>query len=378
MKLNRMSGLWVLLLAALPGCSQPAQASEPQPIPVKVERAATLASATESRYSGALEPESRVDLAFRVNGYVAELAEIDTARGRRPIDKGDFVKKGTVLARVRASDYVQKLKTAQAQLSEARANQALASEELARARRLFAGGAIAKAELDSKLAHADSARAQVDGANAQSGEAAIAVGDTALRAPMDGVVLSRQVEVGTLVAPGQPAISVADTRTMKAVFGAPQVLVEKLELGTPVSIFVGAESEARAPEKLLNARVTRIAPAADGNGRVFSVEASLPNPTGELRAGAVVSVRVRDDEFEANRLLIPLRSVIRSPRNPSGYAVYVVDGTADRGRARLREVELGAVVGNAVVVTSGLERSERVVTIGATLLRDGDDTVEIR
>ncbi|HEY3497513.1 MAG TPA: efflux RND transporter periplasmic adaptor subunit [Polyangiaceae bacterium] len=379
MNTNLQYGLLALVsCAALPSCSQPAQARESQPIPVKIELAAPPANPTQSRFSGTLEPETRVDLAFRVNGYVAELAEIETPQGKRTIDKGDFVEKGSVLARIRPGDYVQKLKTAQAQLSEARANQTLAAEELERARRLFAGGAVTKAELDSKLARADAARAQVEGAKAQSGEAAIAVGDTALRAPMDGVVLERRIEVGSLVAPGQPAISVADTRGMKAVFGAPQVLVEKLELGTPVTVFVGAESEARTPEKLLSARVTRIAPAADGNGRVFAVEALLPNPSQELRAGAVVSVRVQGGELDQNSVVVPLRSVIRSPKNPEGYAVFVVEGTGERGRARLRDVELGDVIGNGVVVTRGLERSARVVTIGVTLLRDGDDSVEIR
>jgi multidrug efflux system membrane fusion protein len=195
---------------------------------------------------------------------------------------------------------------------------------------------------------------------------------------MDGVVLSRRIEVGSLVGPGQVAISVADTRAMKAVFGAPQVLVERLQVGTPVSVFVGAESESRAPEKLLDARVTRIAPSADTNGRVFSIEAALPNPGGELRAGAVVSVRVQGQRLGEDDVVVPLRSVIRSPRDPRGYAVFVFDGSGDRARVRLSDVRLGEVIGNGVTVSHGLERSERVVTIGSTLLRDGDDAVVIR
>jgi len=156
------------------------------------------------------------------------------------------------------------------------------------------------------------------------------------------------------------------------------VLVEKLHVGSPVSVFVGAESESKQPEKLLEARVTRIAPAADTNGRVFSIEAALPNADAELRVGAVVSVRVIDETRADNALVVPLRAVIRSPRDTHGFSVFVLEGSSDRANARLRDVTLGEVVGNGVTVIAGIQRNDRVVTVGATLLRDGSDAVVIR
>jgi multidrug efflux system membrane fusion protein len=364
-------------LAILSGCGQPAKVVENQPIPVKVQTVENRSDAGPTRYSGSLEPASRVELAFRVGGYVDGLGELSTPAGKRAIDKGDFVTKGTVLARIRAVDYLQKVKSADAALSEARAQEILAKEELSRARRLFEGNAITRAELDTKIARADSAKAQVEGAAARTGEAGISLSDTVLRAPMDGIVLSRSIEVGKLVAPGEPAITVADCRTVKAVFGAPQFLVEKLALGSPLTVFVGAESEAKSPEKLLSARITEIAPSADGNGRVFSVEAELPNPDGELRPGAVVSVRVPDSALVQDALVVPLSAVVRSPQKADGFSVFVLEGSAERARARVRNVSLGEVIGNGVTVTQGLLRSERVVTVGATLLRDGNEAVVI-
>jgi RND family efflux transporter MFP subunit len=365
-------------LATLSSCGQPARVAESQPIPVKVQVVASRSGAGPTRYSGSLEPSSRVDLAFRVGGYVDALGELTTPAGKRAIEKGDFVSKGTVLARIRAVDYLQKVRTADAALSEARAQEILAKEELGRARRLFEGKAITQAELDSKLARADSAKAQVEGAVARSGEAGLSLSDTVLRAPMDGIVLSRAIEVGKLMTPGEPAVTVADCRTVKAVFGAPQFLVEKLALGSPLTVFVGAESEAKSPEKLLSAKITEIAPSADGNGRVFSVEAELPNPHGDLRPGAVVSVRVPDSARVDDALVVPLSAVIRSPQQADGFSVFVLEGSAERARARLRNVSLGEVVGNGVTVNDGLVRAERVVTVGATLLRDGNDAVVIR
>jgi RND family efflux transporter MFP subunit len=373
-----LAGLALASSVVLASCGHAAKAPEPQPIPVKVRTVERTNGAGTTRYSGSLEAAAQVNMAFRVGGYVDALGEVATPSGKRAIDKGDFVKKGTMLARVRVADYAQKAAVASAQVVEARAQSKLADEDLMRAKKLFDGKVITRAELDAKIAQADAAKAQVEGAVARSGEAGLSLADTVLRAPMDGVVLSRQIELGTLAAPGQPAIAVADTRTVKAVFGAPQTLVEKLRVGSAVQVFVGAESEAKAPEKLLAAKVTRIAPAADTNGRVFSVEAALANPTGELRPGSVVSVRVPDEALIGEALIVPLAAVVRSPRDPRGFAVFVLEGEGDRAPARLCDVRLGEVMGNSVTVTKGLALNQRVVTAGSTLLRDGGEAVVIR
>ena len=120
---SRIQASFVLLLAlGLSGCRNEANASPRTSVPVKVKTADKRPGSAATRYSGSLEPLARVDVAFRVSGYVEELGEIDTPRGRRAIDKGDFVKKGTLLARVRTSDYAQRVATANAQVSEAPAS----------------------------------------------------------------------------------------------------------------------------------------------------------------------------------------------------------------------------------------------------------------
>jgi multidrug efflux system membrane fusion protein len=367
----------LFLLLALAGCNHEANASPRTVVPVKVRPADKRPASATTRYSGSLEAVARVDVAFRVSGYVEELGRIETPSGRRALDKGDFVAKGTLLARVRTSDYAQRVATANAQVSEARAQAALAAAELERANKLYAGKAIPKADIDQAVAQKDAAEASVSGAIARANEAGISLGDTVLRAPMDGVILSRSVEIGTLVAPGQPIVTVADTSRVKAVFGAPETLVERLTLGSPVKVLLGSEG-ARTNDAFLEATVTRIAPSADSNGRVFSVEAELLNPDGVLRAGSVVSVHVPGVSSAGDAVIVPLSAVIRSPKNPRGFSLFVLEGTADRARARLTDVELGEVTGNSVTVTQGLALGARVVTVGATLLRDGNEAVVIR
>jgi multidrug efflux system membrane fusion protein len=282
-----------------------------------------------------------------------------------------------MLARLRAADYEHKLATARAALNEARAQAKLADAELERARKLYGSRAITKAELDTQIATAETAHALVDGANARAREAAVALDDTVLRAPMDGTVLSRQVEVGTLVAPGQPAVAIAETRSVNAVFGAPQELVQKLHVGSPVTVFVTGEGDAGLTEQPIQAKVTKIAPSADASGRLFSVEALLPNPSNVLRPGTVVSVHVPQASLDGASKAVPLSAVVRNPARPGGYAVFVLEGNDEQAAARLRDVELGEVLGNSVSVESGLALGERVVTVGATLLRDGSKAVVI-
>jgi RND family efflux transporter MFP subunit len=368
----------LILSLGLYGCNHEAKAASRTSVPVKVTTADSRPDSAVTRYSGSLEPVARVDVAFRVGGYVEELGQIETPGGRRALDKGDFVKKGTLLARVRTSDYAQRVASADAQVSESRAQAALATAELERARRLYEGKAIPKSTLDQAIAQAASAEAGVSGSLARAGEAGISLGDTMLRAPMDGVILSRSIEVGTLVAPSQPVVTVAETRRVKAVFGAPESLIERLAVGNPVKVLVGSEGTSTESDDFIAASVTRIAPSADSNGRVFSVEAELPNARGTLRPGAVVSVHVPNAGEAPHAVVVPLSAVIRSPKDARGFSLFVLDGNTDRARARLANVELGDVVGNSVTVTRGVARGERVVTVGATLLHDGSDAVVIR
>jgi RND family efflux transporter MFP subunit len=362
------------------GCSarHEADSASKSPTPVKVKQVSVAGDVALARYSGSLEPASRVDMAFRVGGYVEMIGQTTSDGGQsRPLEEGDFVKRGTVLARIRSADYAQKVATAQAGIGQARSEATLAATELTRAQKLFEKNAISKAELDSKAARAEYAEKSVDAAAARAGEAGVALEDTVLKAPMDGVILSREVEVGTLVSPGRTAIVVADTRHVRARFAVPEALVEKLAWGSPLSVHLGPERDSRAPQRVLDAKVTRIAPAADSKGRVFSVEAELPNPDGSLRPGSVISVRVPEATLKSTSLSVPLSAVIRSPSDTRGFSVFIVEGEGPRGTARIQQVKLGEVLGNSVTVESGLKLGQRVVTVGSTLIQDGSEAVVI-
>jgi multidrug efflux system membrane fusion protein len=334
--------------------------------PVRVRLVEQRTELAGARYSGTVEPGTRVDVAFKVGGYVRELCQIKSGGTTRKIQEGDFVTKGTVLAVVRESEYVQHVGAGEAGLAEASAAERQAKLDFDRTEKLTASNSVAKVELEAEGTRLETARARVEGAKSRILEAKLALADCTVRAPIDGVVLKRPIEVGSLVAPGSVGFVIADTKSVKIVFGAPDRLVEKLKPGGSMGVAFDA-----VPGNF-EGTITRIAPSADPKSRVFEIEATIPNPKDELRVGMIAKLVVPEGSLKEASLALPLTAVVRSPRDPRGFSVFVVETQGSRDVARQRDVKLGDVVGNAVIVVDGLKAKERVVSMGATLLNDGE------
>jgi RND family efflux transporter MFP subunit len=340
------------VLAAFTGCGGDGPPPTP-PLPVTVAAVGgSPDGAGETRYSGAIKADASVDVAFRMSGVVDAVTQVRGADGRlRALQDGDLVRRGQVLARLRQSEFRDQVSDAEAGLRQAQA-------DYERAAQLYENRSVSKAEYDA-------AYARYTAGIAKQSEAAISLGDATLRAPMDGVILRRTVEVGSLAGPSAPAFTVADTRVVKVVFGVPDVVVAGLRPGGRLRI----QAEAM-PGAMLNGRITRISPSADPSSRVFEVEAALPNPDGRLKVGMLATLSL-GDEAPAARLYVPLAAVIRPAGDSAGYAVYVVRDSAGAAAARLRPVRLGEVSGNLIAVQQGLTRGERVIVRGATIVADG-------
>jgi RND family efflux transporter MFP subunit len=355
----------VLLLCACGKDRGKESARSQAPVPVRVRVVEPVSGDSQTRYSGTVEPATQVDVAFKVGGYVEQIAQNRQSGSPRLIQEGDPVRKGMVLAVVRTADYQNKVDSARAQLVQATAELKQAEIEYGRSSRLFASASVSQADLDRATVTRDTAKAKLDGAQVQLRDAQLQLSDCTLRSPLDGVLIRRGIEIGTLAAPGATGFVVADTSAVKVVFGAPDALVAKLRLGSPIIV----TTEAVPGE--LQGTITRISPSADPRGRLYDVESKLPNPNGLLKSGMTASFKVPGASLAQEAVAVPLTSVVRSPREPRGFAVYVVLGDAETSVARVRDVKLGDTLGNAIVAREGLKLGERVVTLGATLLNDG-------
>jgi RND family efflux transporter MFP subunit len=339
-------------LAALAGCGDNPPPATP-PLPVTVTRVGGVSDGEGvTRYSGAIKADESVDVAFRMSGVVDGISQRRGADGRmRPLQDGDPVRRGEVLARLRQSEF-------RDQVSDAEASRRQAQADYERAAQLYENRSVSKADYDA-------AYARYTAGIARQSQAVISLNDATLRAPIDGVILKRTVEVGSLAGPSAPAFTVADTRVVKVVFGVPDVVVAGLRPGGKLRIQADA-----APGALLEGRITRISPSADPSSRVFEVEAALPNPDGRLKVGMLATLGL-GDAAPAGSLYVPLAAVVRPAGDSSGYAVYVVRDSGGAAAARLRPVKLGEVSGNVIAVQQGLAQGDRVIVRGATIVADG-------
>ncbi len=370
-RLALLKSIWAAALAgalllAATACKQENLAAT-LPLPVHTAMAQTIAIGNQARYSASIVPYAQVDLSFQSAGYVDRLLQVkNPSGGMRNIDQGDWVRKGTVLAVVRQESYVDKLDQAKAQLARAQAEYEKAKLSFDRVSALYSAESATKPDYDSAKAQLESTSASVSGAQAQIGEAQVALAYCSLQAPFDGWVVKRNVDLGSLVGPATNGFTIADTQSVKAVFGVPDTSMNRVKLGQHLAISTDA-----LPQQL-DGRVSAISPAADPKSRVFSVEVTIPNRKNELKSGMIASLTLSGEQLPRSVLAVPLSAVIRDPGRTNGFAVMTVEGDGDVASARLRPVELGDTYGNMIAAQGGLNFGERVITTGVTLIKNGD------
>jgi RND family efflux transporter MFP subunit len=337
------------------------------PLPVTVQIVHAGSGAAGNLYSGAVVADTQVDVAFKVNGYVQSILQVKGADGRpRNVQAGDRVKSGVVLASIKDDTYRQTLLHDQSDLENARATQTKAKADFGRFSQLFEKKVISPAEYDTYKQRADSAQASVGAEQAAVRHAQVDLDDCKLKAPLGGLVLDRQIEVGTLVAENSVAFQIGDTEKVKVVFGVPGAIVGTLAPNTAVSMVTDS-----FPGEVFHGAISKIASAADPNTRIFDVEATFPNSDGRLRVGMVGALHLPNNAQRQAMAAVPMRSIVRPPDDPKGYAVYVVEEKNGAAVARLTPVTVGPMIGDEVSVESGLDPGVKVIVKGSDIVYDG-------
>jgi RND family efflux transporter MFP subunit len=425
MNTNRTLTVIALISATLMiGCAKASSKEKPAK-PVRAKAVELHSTVSSVRYSASIRPAAQVDVAFKVSGYIDSIGrQKDSAGQWRYLQAGDIVRRGTTLARVRQSDYVAKVNevksqhgearaalqtnntqlaetvlgvnTARAQAADAQASFDRATLDFERARILFSSQSITKPDYDAAKAQWEIAQAKYEAAQSQfkAAEAKVATAraqvgaadsriktaeatiysasiplqDTQLKAPMTGVVIDRKIEMGALVSQGVTGFVLADLSFVKAAFGVPDLALQSLKLGDTLKITTDA-----LPGTEFSGHISRISPSADQNSRVFDVEVTILNADGRLKPGMIAALTVNEGPAaQINVPVVPLTAVTRSKENLNGYAVLVVEQSESKQIARLRTVTLGESLGNAVVINSGVNAGDMVITTGVTQVQDGE------
>jgi membrane fusion protein (multidrug efflux system) len=258
-------------------------------------------------------------------------------------EEGQQVRRGEVLVELDGAQARADLAVAEAALAESR-NQYQRSQEL------YTTRILSDSQIEQIEATFKANQARVDAARAR-------LGDTVIRAPFAGRVGLRRVSVGSLISPGTVITTLDDTSTIKLDFTIPETFLSSVEPGLEIT----ARSVAY-PDADFGGRVSSVDTRVDPATRSVTVRALLPNPSGVLKPGMFLTVRL--SRAAADALLIPEEALVPEQGN---VFVFVVKGEV----AEKRQVRMGQRRVGEVQVLEGLADGELVVTEGTQKLRDG-------
>lgn len=348
------------------GCSAEKKPAENPPTPVVVTPVESYSGNEAVNYSASLVPYTQVSLAFKSSGYVTKILQRTGADGRvRNIQQGDYVKKGTVLATVRQDDYQHTVEQYTGQVEQAKAGAQKAQQDFARAKALYAANAMTQPDYDGAKAQNDSAQGSLVTAQAALTQALQALADCELRAPTDGTILGRNIEIGALVAAGTTGFTLGDIRLVKAVFGVPDTVLSTVKLGKKQAVATEI-----FPQEFIG-QITAISPQADQKSRTFQIEVTLPNEKELLKAGMVATLDLGQANVRRAALVVPLSSIVSVNDGTRTFSVFVVNQEGGKDVARRKNVTPGDAYGNKVSIVSGVSLGEKVISSGAPLLVDG-------
>ena len=304
---------------------------------------------------GTLMPKFEVEVKTEYSGIVTEVYVTEWVR----------VRKGAPLAKLDSREVEASVAAARAAVLRANVTAQRAEREYERSVKLKGAGLATQQNLDDARTEREAAAAALEAAKAQLEAVEARLAKTVIRAPMDGVVAERRVNVGDLVenmGSPQPMFRIVDNRLLELTLTVPSTKLSELRVGQPLTF----ETDA-IPGKTFAGSIRHINPAAEEVSRSVKLVADIPNPSEELKAGLFVKGRILTGR-RTGVLQVP-RSALQSWDVKGGAAVVFV---LENEIARRREVRTGDAAGELVEIVTGVSPGEPVITGGAFNLRDGD------
>lgn len=272
-------------------------------------------------------------------------------------EAGDHVKRGQVLARIDTSLLEPQVANLQASLELARAESDLAAAEYRRAQAVGSAGALSAEETEKRRSSSVTAAAKVKVAAAQLAEARAKLARAQVRAPGDGTLLTRTVEVGQTVAPGATLFRLAEGNEVELRGEVAEQDLPLLKVGQEVNVRLTGTST------VYPGRVRLLGAVIDPQTRLGMARVSLmPDPN--LRPGAFARAEVTVSN--AQRIVLPQTAVLTDDK---GSYVLVVDS---QDKVERRAVKVSGMVADGVTIAGGIGEKDRVVATAGAFLQVGE------
>ncbi|WP_439535692.1 efflux RND transporter periplasmic adaptor subunit [Methyloversatilis sp.] len=341
------------LVLALAACTQPAQPDPRTGVPRVAVAVVQPDRAASQSYTGVVTSRVVGDLGFRVAGKVVE----------RLVDTGETVRRGQPLMRLDAADLDLALAAQAAAVEAARARAVQARADEQRLRGMVEQGAVSAQVRDQAVAGADSAQALLDAALAQQQVARNAAGYALLVADSDGVVVDTLVEPGQVVRAGEPVVRLARSGAREALVNLPESVRPAVGSGATATLH-------SLPGTPFTARLRQLSDAADPRSRTFEARYLLDGAAAQAPIGSTVTLALdrMSGEAAGERVRVPIAALHDAGQGPG---VWVIEQAGDTSRVAFRPVTLAGLGHDSASISAGLRAGERIVALGAHLLRDG-------
>ena len=354
----------VVATLLLAGCGDATTETEATQKPVRGLITTVVKSAEETtrrRYPGVLEATDISALSFEVAGKLEEF----------PLQVGQRVKKGEVLAQLDSATFEAEVESQEASVAEAKALLKQARDNLKRKRALLKGRATTRVSVEDAETDVRTNTARLTKAERGLQTARKDLTKTKLYAPFDGIVNSVDASSFQTIAVGSKITSVYDATSYEVSFSVSFDIVSRLVVGTPAIVRLADD-----PSIELAGVVSELGERADSVSS-FPVVVKLKDTHPLVRAGMAVEVRLEFKLPTATGYLIPISAAIADkpipqrtrPTDPTPLDVYVFD--AKTSSVKRRTVTMAGIRENQFLVVKGLQPGERVAIAGVSFLREG-------
>jgi multidrug efflux system membrane fusion protein len=341
-----------LFISMLTGCSQQDKKVKVSPRPVKVFRVGSISQVRVTPYAGEVRTRFETTLSFRVTGKIIT----------RPVEIGDRVHKGQLLAKLDASDYRLSVESIKAQLKSAVTDQNFAKDDLARYRELLNQKVISSPDFDRHQTVYTNSQERVAALEAQLKQTTNQLDYTELSADREGVITALEVEKGQVVPAGQPVIKLAQLDEKEIHFDIPEHRLSEIKNHQRVEVSLWSETGQK-----FNAQIREISATANPASRTYRAKATLLDGQEQAQLGMTATVWIASDKTE--QIAVPLSAVFTSQNQPKQQKVWLVDEVNHQVKAI--SVQTGIALADELTTVAGLKTGQLIVSAGVQRLKEG-------
>ncbi|MCK1144452.1 efflux RND transporter periplasmic adaptor subunit [Providencia stuartii] len=332
------------------GCDDKVKAEEVPTRSVRTVIVDNPVSGVLIKHTGEIRSHEESQLSFRIDGRILS----------RPVDVGDKLKTGQIIATLEPSNNEYQVRSAQAELTGAVSAERLAALNFKRMQSLANTGAIAQAQIDEAKANLDVAKAKRVSAQSNLKIAQEQLSYTRLVAPSDGIVTSIHLNPGQTVSSGQGVITLALDEGVDAVFDVPASILYSDLPDDRVKVALLSD-----PSVVTEGVIRDVNPQADKQTKTWRVRVSLTNPPEKMDLGATVQGSIVIPGERA--FVLPASAMTRDGTDP---AVLIVQ--PNTSTLVLHKVKIIRYSSEKVFISEGIKPGDMVVTAGVSKLRPGE------